>query len=148
MKTPLLIFFFLLSFNLKAQIPDSLLNEETKSLYKFINEWWRTPYRYGGSSKRGIDCSAFTQSLYKKVYDVNIPRVASQQYKVGKTIQRTEAKTGDLVFFRSAGPSGWHVGVYLIDGWFLHSGSNNGVYVNHLDEEKYKNKIRGFKRIM
>ena len=148
MKTPLLIFFFLLSFNLKAQIPDSLLNEETKSLYKFINEWWRTPYRYGGSSKRGIDCSAFTQSLYKKVYDVNIPRVAAQQYKVGKTIQRTEAETGDLVFFRSAGPSGWHVGVYLIDDWFLHSGSNNGVYVNHLDEEKYKNKIRGFKRIM
>jgi cell wall-associated NlpC family hydrolase len=85
--------------------------DTAESLYKFINEWWRTPYRYGGSSKRGIDCSAFTQSLYKKVYDVNIPRVASQQYKVGKTIQRTEAKTGDLVFFRSAGPSGWHVGV-------------------------------------
>jgi cell wall-associated NlpC family hydrolase len=86
--------------------------------------------------------------LYKKVYDVNIPRVASQQYKVGKTITKEEVNTGDLVFFRSSGPSGWHVGVYLIDGWFLHSGTSNGVYVNNLSEEKYSKKIRGFKRVM
>lgn len=148
MKTLLLSFLLLLSFKLNAQIPDSLLNEETKDLYKFINEWWKTPYQYGGSSKRGIDCSAFTQSLYKKVYNVNLPRVASAQYKLGVTVKREEAKTGDLVFFRSKGPSGWHVGMYLIDGWFLHSGSGNGVYVNSLDEPKYSNKIRGFKRIM
>jgi cell wall-associated NlpC family hydrolase len=148
MKTLFLGILLFLSISVNAQIPDSLLNEETKSLYKFINEWWRTPYRYGGSSKRGIDCSAFTQSLYKKVYDVNIPRVASQQYKVGKTITKEEVNTGDLVFFRSSGPSGWHVGVYLIDGWFLHSGTSNGVYVNNLSEEKYSKKIRGFKRVM
>ncbi len=148
MKTLFLGIALFLSISAKAQIPDSLLNEDNSKLYKFITEWWRTPYKWGGTSKRGLDCSAFTQTLFSKVYDVKLPRVASAQYKEGKTISREEAKAGDLVFFRSSGPSGWHVGVYLVDGWFLHSGSTHGVYINNLSEENYSKKIRGFKRVM
>lgn len=147
-KLLFILILFALSNTGYSQIPDSSLNPETAELYKFIKEWWRTPYKWGGSTKRGIDCSAFTQKLFNNVYDVNLPRVASAQYKVGKTIKREEAKAGDLVFFTSTGPSGWHVGVYLIDNWFLHSGTTNGVFIDSLEDPNYSNKIIGFKRMM
>jgi lipoprotein Spr len=148
MKTLLCGLLILISINTHAQIPDSSLNEDNKKLYKFIQEWWHTPYKWGGTTKRGIDCSAFTQTLYNKVYDIKLPRVAKDQYKKGVSIKREEAKSGDLVFFKSSGPSGWHVGMYLIDGWFVHSGVSNGVFISNLEDPDYKNKIRGFKRIL
>lgn len=147
-KLLFILILFALSNTGYSQIPDSSLNPETAELYKFIKEWWRTPYKWGGSTKRGIDCSAFTQKLFNNVYDVSLPRVASAQYKAGKTIQREEAKTGDLVFFTSTGPSGWHVGVYLVDNWFLHSGTLHGVFIDSLEDPKYSSKIIGFKRMM
>lgn len=141
------ISFFLLSLCSYSQIPDSLLEEKTAKLYHFIKDWWQTPYSYGGTTKRGVDCSAFTQKLYTSVYDIKLPRTASTQYKLGKEIKREDLEVGDLVFFTSRGPSGWHVGVYLIDGWFVHSGSS-GVYINNLSEPKYAERIRGYKRVI
>jgi len=131
-----------------AQILPNELNDTNAVLYKFISDWWRTPYRYGGTSKRGIDCSSFTQKLYKTVYDVNIPRVARYQYTAGKSVSNLDVTTGDLVFFKSSGPSGWHVGFYLADGWFVHSGTTRGVFINNISEEYYSKMLKGFKRIL
>jgi lipoprotein Spr len=107
-------------------------------LYLFVYEWWNTPYRYGGTSKKGIDCSAFILRLFKDVYQYELPRTASQQYKISQKVKKEDLKDGDLVFFRNKVKSGWHVGLYLIDGWFIHSTSARGVTVSNINEPKYR----------
>jgi lipoprotein Spr len=118
-------------------------------LFDFVYEWWKTPYRYGGQSKRGIDCSAFTQRLAKEVYGKPLLRTASQQYKSTKRIPKDSLQDGDLVFFKIRSrryvrggktyyTSGWHVGVYLTKGWFIHSSSNGGVKFSNLEDPFYK----------
>jgi lipoprotein Spr len=117
-------------------------------LFDFVFEWWKTPYRYGGTTKKGIDCSAFTGKLAQEVYNTPLPRTASQQYKVSKRVPKEELKDGDLVFFKTRQrrytrnrkvyyTSGWHVGVYLTEGWFIHSSSKNGVKLSNLSEPYY-----------
>ena len=117
-------------------------------LFDFIVDWWGTKYRYGGSSKKGIDCSAFTSKLAKEVYGVSLPRTASQQYKQAKRIPKEELKDGDLVFFRTGTRSGWHVGVYITEGWFVHSSSNGGVKFSNLKEKTYSKRYYGSGRIL
>lgn len=133
----LIISFFLVSSSYSQDSKKlELLNEP---LYVFVYEWWNTPYRYGGTGKNGIDCSAFILRLFKDVYQYELPRTASQQFKISKKVKKEELKDGDLVFFRTRIKSGWHVGLYLIDGWFIHSSSTGkGVTLNNLDEPGYK----------
>lgn len=75
--------------------------EEVKNIkmFEFIDEWFGTPYRLGGTTKRGIDCSAFSQYLFASVYGFSIPRTAREQYKLTDRISRTQLKEGDLLFF-------------------------------------------------
>lgn len=117
-------------------------------LFDFIVDWWGTKYRYGGSSKKGIDCSAFTSKLAKEVYGVSLPRTASQQYQYSKRIPKSDLKDGDLVFFKTRARSGWHVGVYITDGWFVHSSSKGGVKFSNLKEATYSKKYYGSGRII
>jgi lipoprotein Spr len=117
-------------------------------LYDFIVDWWGTSYKYGGTTKKGIDCSAFTLKLVKEVYEVTIPRTASQQYRVTKRVSKSELKDGDLVFFRTRGRSTWHVGVYITEGWFVHASSSSGVKFNNLKEKTYSRLYYGSGRLM
>lgn len=117
-------------------------------LYDFIVDWWGTSYKYGGTTKKGIDCSAFTLKLAKEVYEINIPRTASQQYKATKRVPKSELKDGDLVFFRTRGRSTWHVGVYITQGWFVHSSSSTGVKFSNLKEKVYSKMYCGSGRLM
>jgi len=128
-------------------------------LFDFVSEWWKTPYRYGGTSKRGIDCSAFTGKLAKEVYEKLLPRTASQQYKNTVRVPKSELRDGDLVFFRTRQrrytkgkkvyyTSGWHVGVYLVDGWFIHSSSGKGVKLSNLKESYYSKAYYGAGRFL
>jgi len=106
-------------------------------LFDFVSDWYGVKYRYGGESKKGIDCSAFTLKLFDYVYKTKLPRTASEQYRFTKRIKKSELKDGDLVFFRTKYKSTWHVGVYLIDGWFIHSKSKIGVTFNNLQDPIY-----------
>jgi lipoprotein Spr len=106
-------------------------------LYNFIFEWIGTPYRFGGESKRGIDCSAFARELYSKVMGEFLPRNSRQQFKYVKTISKSQLKTGDLVFFKIKTKNISHVGVYLSDNKFIQS-SKSGVNVASLDNSYWK----------
>lgn len=113
------------------------------SLYRFIDEWWETRYRYGGNTKKGIDCSAFTGLLVGTVYDIKLPRTAWEQYNQTEKIARDEMEEGDLVFFNTRGGIS-HVGFYLGNGYFVHASTNSGVTISNLDEAYYSNRfIRG-----
>ena len=114
------------------------LNNST--LYSFIEEWWATRYHYGGSTKNGIDCSAYSGTLLGRVWGVKTPRTARAMYDVAEKVDRENLKEGDLVFFNTRGGVS-HVGVYLGNGYFTHASTGNGVTINNLDENYYRSKF-------
>ncbi|MEJ7611746.1 MAG: C40 family peptidase [Ferruginibacter sp.] len=122
-----------------------LLNRDVElltntSLFGFINEWWGTKYRFGGSTKKGIDCSSFTGLLMNKVFGASLPRTARQQFAACIKLTREEMTEGDLIFFNTRGGVS-HVGLYLGDGYFAHSSCSAGVTINSLEESYYKKRF-------
>lgn len=107
-------------------------------LSDFVFEWIGKPYRFGGETKKGIDCSAFSRKLYYEVMDQYLPRNSRQQFKYVESIKKEELQTGDLVFFKIKTRDISHVGVYLDDNKFIQA-SNEGVNVASL-EDYYWNK--------
>ncbi len=114
-------------------------------IIKYLN----TPYKYGGNSKKGIDCSAFTKTVYEKALSIDLERSAREQYREGEVIRYMEnLKFGDLVFFntrRWVKPG--HVGIYIGDHLFAHASSSNGVTVSSLDDPYYSRRFMGGRRI-
>jgi len=104
-------------------------------LYQSIDEWYGTPYRYGGSTKNGIDCSAFVQTVFVSAFGVTLPRTAHEQYGVTHHISRTELQEGDLLFFNTQGGIS-HVGIYLQNNKFVHA-SVTGVTITDMFEPYY-----------
>jgi cell wall-associated NlpC family hydrolase len=108
-----------------------------------VMEWWGTPYKYGGESKSGADCSGFVQMVFLKVYDKKLPRTTKQQYEFCSKVNKSRLKEGDLVFFETGGKGISHVGIFLKDGRFAHASSSKGVIVNGLEEAYYDKAYRG-----
>ena len=104
-------------------------------LYQSIDDWYGTPYKYGGSTKNGIDCSAFVQTIYISAFGVTLPRTAREQYGATHHISRTELQEGDLLFFNTQGGVS-HVGIYLQNNKFVHA-SVNGVTITDMFEPYY-----------
>jgi NlpC/P60 family len=128
-----------------------LLNMDVESitnltLYNFIEEWWGTAYRYGGATKKGIDCSAFSGTLLHDVYGFVSSRTARSQYDASEKVEKENLQEGDLVFFNTRrGVS--HVGVYLRNGYFTHSSTGQGVTISNLNEAYYSKKFIGGGRV-
>ncbi|MGB1226604.1 MAG: NlpC/P60 family protein [Poseidonibacter sp.] len=128
----------------------NLSNNDVKDMNKefmdFYNEWKHVKYRFGGNSKRGIDCSAFTQRIYKEKFDIKIPRSTRTQVKVGKEVKKSELELGDLIFFKT-GKRDRHVGVYMGNGDFMHA-SIKGVKFSKVDKPFYKKAYWTSRRII
>jgi len=105
------------------------------SLYSFIEEWYGTPYRFGGTSKNGIDCSAFVRQLYGDVYNLGLLRTSIEQFATTMFINKEELKEGDLVFFKIHSKRISHVGVYLSEGKFVHASVSQGVVISDLSDK-------------
>ncbi len=103
-------------------------------LYQFIYDWIGTPYRLGGDSKKGIDCSKFAIQLYDKVFNTIIGNNSRSIFSMVNPIGKTELQEGDLVFFRIHSRSITHVGVYIGDNKFAHASSSKGVMISNLNE--------------
>ena len=96
-----------------------------------------TPYRFGGTSRTGFDCSGMVQYVYKTALGVALPRTARDMASAGIRIKKDRLKIGDLVFFNTNGKRHSHVGLYIGNGQFIHSPSSNGVIRTNLLSDKY-----------
>ncbi|RJS92957.1 hypothetical protein D3260_10045 [Salinisphaera sp. Q1T1-3] len=108
------------------------------ALHSVYQTWAGTPYRYGGQSKHGVDCSSFVQQTMDRVESYELPRTTVQQARVGMSIPRSALQTGDLVFFKT-GSLSHHVGIYLGDGRFMHASTSEGVTISRLDNVYWRN---------
>jgi murein DD-endopeptidase / murein LD-carboxypeptidase len=115
-------------------------------LYNTIDDWYGTRYSYGGTTKRGIDCSAFTRTLLGTSFAFSLPRTAREQYAATDRIQREDLREGDLVFFNTRGGIS-HVGVYLTNGKFVHASSSKGVMISDLTDGYYNSRYIGGGRV-
>ncbi len=126
-----------------AQLMDMDIESITNfSMFSFVEDWLKTRYRYGGTTKAGIDCSAFTGLLLATVSGIRVPRTARAQYAASEKIDRDEMKEGDLVFFNTRGGVS-HVGVYLANDYFVHASSSEGVTISNLNEAYYSKRYIG-----
>lgn len=116
-------------------------DDKNMPLYAEVSLWLGVPYKYGGISRQGLDCSGFTYLIYQKVYRKVLPRSTSDliTMKMHK-LSKSNLKAGDLVFFATTGNKKkiTHAGIYLKDGYFIHASTSKGVIVSHLDEDYYK----------
>lgn len=117
-------------------------------LYRFIDEWYGVKYRMGGTTKKGVDCSAFVQHLYQYVFGYDILRTACLQFKESKKIDKEDLKEGDLVFFKVGTSRISHVGVYLRNNFFVHSASSKGVSIANLSNAYWSKYFAGGGRIV
>ena len=107
---------------------------DNEALYDAIQSWIGTPYRYGGTTKAGIDCSGFVGNIYQEVYNKKLQRVANDMQQDCTLISRSELKEGDLVFFTNSRGRVSHVGIYLKNDIFAHSSTSRGVIISRLGD--------------
>ena len=115
--------------------------KDNHTLYVEAANWIGTPYRGGGNTKRGVDCSGLTSAIYNKVYRKTLERSAEDQRKKDcKKVKKRKLKEGNLVFFHNGRKKkrASHVGIYLKDRKFIHASTSQGVIISTLDEEYWR----------
>ena len=121
----------------KQEAPEPLgkwSNPEERNLFvRVVKTFLGAPYRLGGSTLKGIDCSAFVKKIYE-IFDIHLPRTTREQFHIGKKIEKNELEEGDLVFFKTRWSNNAHVGIYIGNNEFVHaSNRKREVKVDNLD---------------
>jgi hypothetical protein len=117
---------------------------------KEIQKYIGIPYRIGGASLKGMDCSGLIKRIYAKLFGIDFPHNSSQQSRLPflETVSAKDLKTGDLIFFGPRGRRINHVGVYLAEGKFMHAGRRLGVTIASLSTNYWKSRFIVSKRII
>ncbi|MBU3954129.1 MAG: C40 family peptidase [Proteobacteria bacterium] len=114
-----------------------------------LNQYVGIPYRKGGTTTKGLDCSGFVRLVYDQIFGIDLPHSSMAQFTFSdlKKIDKNDIQSGDLIFFSNKGKKRInHVGVYLSDNKFIHASSSEGITVSGLDERYWKKRFVGTKR--
>ncbi|XTZ36720.1 C40 family peptidase [Salmonella enterica] len=113
-----------------------------------LSQWHGTPYRYGGMSQSGVDCSGFVMVTFRDKFALQLPRETRQQAEIGTEIDKDDLLPGDLVFFKTgSGSNGLHVGIYDTDNAFIHASTSRGVMRSSLDNVYWRKNFWQARRI-
>lgn len=121
-------------------LPDQFLLQQ-------VDEWIGVRYRSGGNSKKGIDCSGFTSTIFANYCGVQLPRTSKQQFEICEKIDPDQLRAGDLLFFNTRGRGVSHVGIYLGNNKFIHASVSGGVMVSDRFEPYYYKRFLGAGRL-
>ena len=132
-----------------AAVPESPAAESIKGrLLRVARRMLAVPYRFGGTTLWGLDCSGFVQKTFAFL-DLDLPRSAREQYRQGEKVAKADLSPGDLVFFRTYAKYPSHVGIYLGDNRFVHASSRDRkVTVESLDTPYYLKRYIGARRLL
>lgn len=120
--------------------------DERKLFIKVSTGFLGAPYRLGGATVKGIDCSAFVRKMYE-LFNISLPRTANEQSHVGVRVDRNELVEGDLVFFRTRKPIG-HVGIYIGNNEFVHASyRGKSVRIDSLDQPYFQKRFQRAVRV-
>lgn len=125
---------------LSQQFGFKITPKDDLRLYTEAARWLGTPYRYGGSTLKGVDCSGMVAQIYKQVYGKDLERnTSNMEEKNCRKIPKGHLKTGDLVFFNTSKKKKGinHVGLFLKNGYFIHASTSKGVIISNLKEDYY-----------
>lgn len=120
--------------------------EADLALFEAAKKWLGTPYRYGGTTRRGVDCSGLSVHLLEEV-GVSLPRSVREQKVVGHEVELDALAPGDLVFFRLESPRVNHVGVALGGDRFVHASRTRGVRIDRLDDDYFRRRVVESRRV-
>ncbi len=119
-------------------------NDASQKVLSVYRNWAGTRYRLGGTTKAGIDCSAFVKTTMSSAFNLHLPRSTAEQKSVGRSISKSDLRPGDLVFFRK----NHHVGVYIGGGKFVHASSSRGVTTSSLSESYWARNYTQSRRVL
>ena len=129
--------------DLAKTLEDGNASNLKKSAYSFLG----ARYRFGGSSRNALDCSSFTQQVFRE-QSVKLPRTAREQFSVGNEVMRGDLKKGDLVFFQTYASFPSHVGIYLGNRKMIHASSReHRVVISSMDTPYYLSRYLGARRM-
>ncbi len=118
-----------------------------KEILTYANTFTGVPYKFGGTTPAGFDCSGYIRHVFQKV-GVQLPRQADEQYTVGRKVEKQNLQPGDLVFFETYEPGVSHSGIYIGDGQFISATSSSGVAVADIDDSYWGPRYVGAKRVL
>ncbi|MCM1503888.1 MAG: C40 family peptidase [Muribaculum sp.] len=123
-------------------LPKDMAEDMRSDQRKLVEEaltWLGTPYRYGGKSRSGTDCSGMTMVVYRDALGIALPRSSREQQKFCKSIKKSALDAGDLIFFSTGRDKSRvsHVGMYIGDNKFIHASGSRGVIVSDIGEKYY-----------
>jgi hypothetical protein len=104
-------------------------------------------YLAAGTTPKGFDCSGFTRYIFAQ-FDIDLSHSSKVQATTGEKVAKSDLRAGDLVFFETGGAGISHVGIYVGDGYFVHSASSTGVTKNKLSQKYYAERYVTARRIM
>ena len=119
----------------------ALSGKEDLNLLKEIDEWLGVPYRNGGTTKAGVDCSGFVLEVYKKVYNLDLHRRSVDIWQNSSPVKREDLRSGDLVFFKINFRQISHVGIYINESYFAHASSSRGVIIESLNVKYWNDRF-------
>ena len=118
-----------------------------KEVLTYANTFTGVPYKFGGTTPAGFDCSGYIRYVFQKI-GFDMPRQADEQYTVGKKVEKNNLQPGDLVFFETYEPGISHSGIYIGDGQFISATSSSGVAVADIDDSYWGPRYVGAKRVL